>query len=56
MFAKDNKSGVGMVIRNDGGLVIASCAKKLPVAYSGSEIETMAATVALSFASEISIK
>ena len=56
VFAKDNKSGVGMVIRNDGGLVIASCAKKLLAAYSGGEIETMATAIALSFASEIGIK
>ncbi|XP_065623148.1 uncharacterized protein LOC136064818 [Quercus suber] len=45
-----------MVIRNEEGLVLASCAKKIPVAYSGCEIETMAAAAALSFASDIGIK
>ena len=56
VFAKDNKSGAGAVIRNVEGHVIASCAKKLPVAYNRVEVETMATAVAFSFASEISIK
>ena len=45
-----------MVIRNDEGHVIASCAKKLRAAYNEGEVETMAATVALSLASKIGIK
>ena len=35
VFANENKSGIGVVIRNDEGLVLASCVKKIPVAYSG---------------------
>ena len=56
VFANENKYGIGMVIRNDEGLVLASCAEKIPVAYNGCEIETMAAAAALSFTSDISIK
>ena len=56
VFANENESGIGVVIRNDEGLVLASCAKKIPVAYSGCEIETMAAATALSFALDIDIK
>ena len=56
VFANENESGIGVVIRNDEGLVLASCAKKIPVAYSECEIETMAATTALSFTSDIDIK
>ena len=56
VFANENKSRIGVVIRNDEGLVLASCAKKIPVAYSGCEIETMAAVAAFSFASDIGIK
>ena len=56
VFAKDNKSGAGAVIRNVEGHVIASCAKKLPAAYNKVEVETMVAAVAFSFASEINIK
>ena len=56
VFVKDNKSRVGMVIRNDEGHVIASCAKKLLVAYSRGEVETMATAVAFSLALKIGIK
>ena len=30
IFAKENKSGVGVVVRDEEGHVIATCAKKLP--------------------------
>ena len=55
VFPKENKVGIGVVIRNNQGLVIALCSKKLPQAYSGDEIEALAAAVALSFASEIGV-
>ena len=45
-----------MVIRNDEGLVLASCVEKILVAYNGCEIETMAIAAALSFTSDISKK
>ena len=44
-----------MVIRDVRGSVIASCSKILPQAYSGVEVEDLAAAMALSFASDIGI-
>ena len=44
-----------MVIRDVRGSVIASCSKILPQAYSGVEVEALAAAMALSFASDIGI-
>ena len=55
VFPKENEAGIGVVIRNNQGLVIALCSKKLTQAYSGDEIEALAAAVALSFASEIGV-
>ena len=44
-----------MVIRDVRGSVIAFCSKILPQAYSGVEVEALAAAMALSFASDIGI-
>lgn len=44
-----------MVIRDVRGSVIASCSKILPQAYSGVEVEALAAAMALSFTSDIGI-
>lgn len=44
-----------MVIKDVRGSVIASCSKILPQAYSGVEVEALAAAMALSFASDIGI-
>ena len=44
-----------MVIRDVRGSVIASCSKILPQAYSGVEVEALAAAMAFSFASDIGI-
>ena len=56
VFAKENKSGARVGVRNEEGYMIASCTKKLQAAYNGGEVETISAVVALSFASEIGIK
>ncbi|XP_075635214.1 uncharacterized protein LOC142607567 [Castanea sativa] len=53
IFPNLNKAGIGVVIRDNKGLILASCSKKLPKAYSGEEIEALAAALALSFASDI---
>ncbi|KAL0012929.1 hypothetical protein SO802_008037 [Lithocarpus litseifolius] len=55
MFSKVNKSGIGMVVRDDNGSVLASCIKSLSQAYSAVEIESMATAKALSFAHDIGI-
>ena len=43
-------SGVGVVIRDNNGSVLASFSKKIPQAYKPDEIETLAAMIALSVA------
>lgn len=47
---------MGAVIRDESGLILASCSKKLNHAYSAIEIEALAAAMALSLAMEIGIK
>ena len=47
---------MGAVIRNERGLVLASCLKKLNRAYLANEIESLAAVMALSLAMEIGIE
>ena len=51
---RDQKnSGVGVVIRDDNGMVLASMSKQLPQLYSALEVEAMAASTTLSFASQL---
>lgn len=56
IFNYESKSGMGAVIRDESGLILASCSKKLNHAYSAIEIEALAAAMALSLAMEIGIK
>ena len=51
-FAKDNKAGLGVVIRNDAGLVMASLSQLIPLPTSVIEVELMAARRALELALE----
>ena len=55
VFSGENKSGIGVVIRDNLGFVIASCSKKLRQAYNSSKVEALAAARALSFAADIGI-
>ena len=55
VFSSKNKSGIGIVIRDNLGFVITSCSKKLQQAYSSSEVKALAAATALSFAADIGI-
>ena len=52
VFSNENKSGINVVIRDCSGLVLASCSKIVQQAYNSSEIEALAATTALSFATD----
>ncbi|KAK9985249.1 hypothetical protein SO802_030200 [Lithocarpus litseifolius] len=52
-FAKENRTGFGVVIRNSKGLVFGSLSKLVLQAYSPLEIEGMAAATALDFASDL---
>nr|XP_023875864.1 uncharacterized protein LOC111988307 [Quercus suber] len=49
VFGNSNSSGVGAVIRNHYGAVMASCAEKLNQAYKAEEIEALAALKVLQF-------
>ncbi|XP_023891986.1 uncharacterized protein LOC112003985 [Quercus suber] len=51
-FAGDNKAGLGVVVRNDAGLVMASLAQLIPLPTSVIEVEVLAARRALELALE----
>ena len=55
VFSSVNVSGIGVVIRNNLGQVIASCSQRLPPVYSSNEVEALATAKAVSFAAEIGI-
>ena len=55
VFAEENCSGVGVIVRNRKGLVIATMSEKIPQILQPTEIEAMAATRALEFAREVGI-
>ncbi|XP_023906710.1 uncharacterized protein LOC112018416 [Quercus suber] len=55
VFSGKNKSGLGVVVRNSSGQVMASCSKLVNQVYDSNEVEDMAAAWALSFAAEIGI-
>ena len=55
LCSNTNKSGIGVVIRNGDGLVIASLAQPLNQAFKVVEIEALAASRALEFAANIGL-
>ena len=55
-FPTEKKSGIGVVITDSRGLVIASCSKVVHQMLGASEVEALAATWALSFASDVGVK
>ena len=56
VFSKDKFSGVGAVIRDENGLVLGSCSKHLPQAYSAVEVEALAAATALALAEDLGMQ
>ena len=54
--SKANMSGVGAVIKDDKGAILASCSEKIPQAYKADEIEALAALKALSFVHELNFR
>ena len=56
VFSKENISGIGVVVKDENWLVLGSCTKRLSQAYSAMETETMAAAIALVFASELGVR
>nr|POF04430.1 hypothetical protein CFP56_32043 [Quercus suber] len=53
IFGELNKSGVGVVIRDNNGVVLASCSEKMSQVYKAEETEALAAQKALMFAHEL---
>ena len=56
IFPIEKKSGLGVVIRDSRGLVIASCSKVVHQALGVCEVEALAVAWALSFASDVGVK
>ena len=56
VFHHEKKSGIGVVIRDHRGLVIASCSKSVHQELCSDDIEATAAGWALAFALEIRVK
>ena len=56
IFPTEKKSGLGVVIRDNRGLVIASCSKVVHQALGVCEVEALAAAWALSFAFDVGVK
>ena len=51
----DNKSGIGIVVRDCHGEVIASLIQKLDQAYQPVEVKAMAASKAVEFGNELGL-
>ena len=52
-FAEEGTTGIGVVIRNDAGLVMASLSQRIPLPTSIIEVEALAARRAMEFALEL---
>ena len=56
VFPHDKRSGLGVMIRDHRGHVIASCSKRVHQELCSNEIKAIAAGWALSFALEVGVK
>ena len=56
VFREDNSAGVGVVIQNEQGLLVAAMTDKVPLPYSVSAVEVLAAIKALRFAGDIGLE
>ena len=52
-FAEDSTTGIGVVIRNEAGLVMASLSQRIPLPTSIIEVKALAARRAMEFALEL---
>ena len=55
VFREDNHAGVGVIIRDWNGQVVASMAETFPLPFSVIAVEVVAATKALCFAKELGL-
>ena len=53
IFSKENKTRIGVVIRDNRGLVLGSLSKQVPQAYAPLKIEAMTASAALQFRADL---
>ena len=53
VFGASNMFGIGVVIWDSNGAVLASCSQKIPQACKAKEIEVLAALKSLSFVFEL---
>ena len=56
VFSASNMFGIGVVIWDSNGAVLASCSQKIPQAYKVEEIKLLVALKALSFAFELGFR
>ncbi|XP_050258927.1 uncharacterized protein LOC126703917 [Quercus robur] len=56
LFAEENKVGLGIIICNDDGLVIAALTQQIPLPTSVEMVEVLAACRALWFAKELGFR
>ena len=56
VFREDNSAGVGVVIRDEQGFLVAAMTDKIPLPYSVSAVEVLAAVKALRFAGDIGLE
>ena len=54
-FVEENCSGLGVIVRDEAGLVIAAMATRVPQLLQAIEIEALAANIALEFAQEMGL-
>ena len=55
LFCQEHRAGIGVVIRNEEGVVIASLSHQIHLPSTVLEVETMATRRALEFAMEIGV-
>lgn len=55
LFSQEKRAGIGVVIRNEAGLVMAPLTQQIPLPSSVLEVETLAARGALELAIEIGV-
>ena len=53
LFSKENQAGIGVFIRNEVGLVLASLSQQIPLPAIALEVETLVARRALEFVAVI---
>ena len=56
VFREDDSAGVGAVVRDEKGFIVAAMVEKIPLPYSITAVEVLAAIRALRFAGDIGLE